>query len=106
MRERVARADHKPQPVLVNVVHTQIRRFRRQRHDANIDRTIFNSLQDLMTEIAIDTDVNLRKPPLELRKNIGQEVQSRGFVRAEQHRPLHHVAAIGHNLHRFVAQAQ
>jgi len=106
MRQRIPSAHHEPQPVFVNMVHAQIWRFRRQRHNSHIDGAIFNPLQNLVAEITINADMDLRKPPLKLRENIRQQIQASRFVRAKQHRPLYDVPAIGHNLHRFVPQSE
>src|ERR1700722_5160433 len=88
------------------MMHAQVWRLRGQRYDANVHATIFNALQDLVAEVTINADVDLRKSPLKFRKNIRQEIQAGRFVRAKKHRALHNVAAIGHNLDRLISQAQ
>src|SRR5260221_631650 len=106
LRQRVSRADHKPQTVPINMVDFQVRRFRRQRNYADVDQAIFHTLQYFMAEIPVNTDVHQRKSPLKLRKNIRQKIQAGCLVGAEHHRTLHHVAAIRNKLHRLIAQPQ
>jgi hypothetical protein len=81
-------------------------RFGRQRDNADVDRAIFNALQNFVAEITVNADVYQRKAPLKLRENVRQQIQASRFVGSENHRSLHHVAAIGDELHGFVAQPQ
>jgi len=51
-------------------------------------------------------DVDKGVAALELGKNVGEQVEAGGFVRAEGDGPLNDAAAVGDDLHGFVAQAQ
>src|SRR5712691_7385481 len=106
MSERVLRADHEAQTILVNVVHLQIRGLDGQGDDANIDGAVLDALQNLVTEIAIDADVHQGIAALKFRKNIGEQVETGGFIGAEDHRALNHVTAVSNDLNGFVAQAK
>src|SRR5258708_12474589 len=62
--KRVPRADHKAETVSVNVVNLQVRRLHRQRYDSDIDGAIFDALQDLVAEIALNAALHYRLPAL------------------------------------------
>jgi len=51
--------------------------------DADIERTFFKALQDFVAEIAIDADVDKGVAALELGKNVWEQVEAGGLVRAE-----------------------
>src|SRR6266404_2228172 len=106
MGERVLGADHEAQTVLVNVVHLQIGGLDGQGDDANIDGAVLDALQNLVAEIAIDTDVHQGIAALKFRKNIGEQVKTGGFIGAEDHRALNHVTAVSNDLNGFVSQAE
>src|SRR6266404_9964535 len=72
LRQWIAHAHHESQAVLINVMHFQVWRLERQRHDTHVHGAIFYALQNLMAEVAVDADVHLRIAPLEFRKNVGQ----------------------------------
>ena len=57
--QRIAAADHETQAVARNVMNFESGRFDGEGHDADVDRTVFDALQDLVAEIAIDADVHL-----------------------------------------------
>src|SRR5206468_1621831 len=106
MSERVARADHEAQAVLVDVVHLQIGRLDGQGDDADIDGAVLNALENLVAEVPVDADVHQRIAALKFRKNIGKQIKAGGFVGAEDDRALNHIATIGNNLNGFIAQAK
>src|ERR1700730_3092782 len=87
-------------------MYFEVRRFKRQRHDAEIQRSISQPLQNLVAEIAIDADVHKRITALEFRENVRKQIKTRCFVRSEGHGALNDIAAVGNNLHRFIAQAK
>src|SRR4029077_11778376 len=74
--------------------------------DTDIHRTVFDALQNLVTEIAIDADVDLRVFALKFRKNVGEEIETGSLIGAKDDRTLDDVAAIGYDLNGFVAQAK
>src|SRR5262249_53706689 len=105
-RQRVFAADHEAHAVFVNVVDLEVWRFQRHGDDADVHRTVFDALQDLVAEIAVDTDVDLRIFALKFSEYVRQKIEASSFVGAENHRALNDVAAIGDDLDRLVAQAQ
>src|SRR5260370_10566744 len=106
MSEWVVGADHETQAILVNVVHFQIGGLDGQSDDANIDGAVLDALQNLVAEIAIDTDVHQGIAALKLRKNIGEQVKTGGFIGAEDDQALNHVTAASNDLNGFVAHAE
>src|SRR5712692_612231 len=106
MSQRVFCADHEAQAVFVDVVHLQIGRLDGQSDDADVGGAVFDALQDLVAEIAVNADVHQRVAALKFRKDIGEQVEASGFVGAEDDRALNHVAAVGNDLNGFVAQAE
>src|SRR5260370_40370257 len=106
MSEWVVGADHETQAILVNVVHFQIGGLDGQSDDANIAGAVLDALQNLVAEIAIDTDVHQGIAALKFRKNIGEQVKTGGFIGAEDHRALNHVTAVSNDLNGFVSQAE
>src|SRR5882724_785828 len=106
IRERILRADHEAQAVLVNVVHFEVRRLDGKRDDADVDGAIFDALKNLVAEIAVDADVHERIAALKFGKYIGEQVEAGGFVGAENDGALHHVAAVRDHLNGFVAHAK
>src|SRR5260370_15452515 len=106
MGERVSRTDHKAQAILVNVMHLQIRRLDGQSDDADIHGAVLDALQDLVAEIAVDTDVHQGIAALKLRKNIRKQVEAGGFIGAENDGSLNNVAAVRNDLNGFIAPAK
>ena len=106
MRERVLGANHEAEAIFVDVVHLQIGRLDGQGNDAHIDRAIFDALQNLVAEVAINADVHERIAALKLRKNVRKKIEAGRFVSAEDDGALNDVAAISDNLDGFVAQAK
>src|SRR5215469_18368316 len=84
----------------------QVGRFEWQSDDADIHRTVFDALQDFVAEIAVDADVNLGVLALKFGKNIRKEIEAGSFVGAENDRTLDDIAAVGDDLHRFIAKAE
>jgi len=81
-------------------------RFEWQGDNADVNRAVFNALQNFMTEIAIDADVDLWILALKLGENIREQIEASGFVGAEDDRTLDDIAAIGDDLDGLVAQAK
>ena len=106
MGKWVSRADHEAQAVFVNVVHLQIRGFDRQGDDAHVGGAVLHALQDLVAEVAVNTDVHQRIAALKFRKNIRKQVEARRFIGAKNDWALNHVAAVRDDLNGFVTQAK
>src|SRR6267142_2227262 len=106
IRERIFRADHEAQAVLVNVVHFEVGRLDGKRDDADIDGAIFDALKNLVAEIAVDADVHERIAALKFGKYIREQVEAGGFVGAENDGALHNVAAVRDDLNGLVAHAK
>jgi hypothetical protein len=106
MSQGVFRADHEAQAVFVNMVHLQIRGLDGQGDDADIHGAILDALEDFVAEIAVDADVHERVAALKFRKNIGEQVETSGFIGAEDDGALNDVATVGNDLNGFVAHAK
>ena len=104
--QRVFGADHKAHAVFVNVMNFEVWRFKWHGDYADVHGAIFDALQDFVTEIAVDADVDLRVLTLKFGEDVGEEIEAGGFVGAENHRALNDVAAIGDDLDRFIAEAK
>src|SRR5215472_5293954 len=74
MRERIAGADHKAQAVPIDVVRFQIGGFDRHGDNADVRGSVFEALQNLVAEIAINADVHVRVTALKFGKNIWQKI--------------------------------
>ena len=83
-----------------------VRRLDGQRNDADVDGAVFDALQNLVAEIAVDADVHQREIAAEIRQKYRAADTSRWLRWRRKHRALHHVAAVRDDLHGFVAQAQ
>ena len=106
MRQGIAAADHETQAVARDVMNFDGGRFNREGNDTDVDRAVFHALQNLVAEIAIDADVHLGIAALKFSENVGEQIEARGFVGAKNEGALDNVAAVGHDLNGFVAQAQ
>ena len=106
MRERIAGADHEAEAVSREVMNFKRRRFNGESDDADVNGAVFDALQDLVAEIAIDADVDLRIAALEFGEYVGEKIEASGFVGAEDKRALHDVAAVGNDLNGFVAETE
>src|SRR5580704_6733280 len=106
VRKRVAAADHEAQAVAGNVVDFESGRFDGKCHDADVDGAVFDALQNLVAEIAIDADVDLGIAALKFRENVWKKIEAGGFVGAKNQGALHDVPAIGDDLNGFVAEAK
>ncbi len=81
-------------------------RLDRQSYKADFDGAIFEFLYHLVAEVAIDADLHARKPTVIFGKNVGQHVETRGFVRADGQRAVRRAGLVCHGAQRFVAQRQ
>ena len=92
--------------IFINVMNFEIGRLQRKRDNTDVDGAVFDALQNLVTEIAIDADVDLRVSTLKFRKNVGEEIEASSLIGAKDDWTLDDVAAIGDDLNGFVAQAK
>ena len=83
MSEGIARADHETQAVAMNLMHFQVGGFDGHGDDAHVDGAVFDALENLVAEIAVDADVHERIAALKFRKNIGEQIETGGFIGAE-----------------------
>jgi len=106
LRERVLGADHKSQAVAIDDVHFEIGGFHGEGNDAEIERAVFQALQNFVTEITVDADVDEGIATLEFGQYVGEQIEASGFVGAEHDGALYDAATVGDDLHGFIAQAQ
>jgi hypothetical protein len=99
-------ADHEAKAVLVDVVHLEVGRLDGKSDDADVGGAIFDALKNLVTEVAVDADMDERIAALKLGKDIGEKIKAGGFIGAENNGPLNYVAAVGDQLNGFVAEAK
>src|SRR5580700_3174577 len=104
--EGILGADHEAKAITVDDMHLEIGRFQRERNDAEIERAFLQALQNFVAEIAVDADVDQRIAALEFGKDVGEQVEAGGLIRAEGDGTLNHAAAVGDDLHGFIAQAE
>src|SRR5690349_20545292 len=105
-RKRIIGMNHQHQPIAENRMNLQARRFYRQGDDANVHRAIFDLLEHLVTEVAIDADLHRGKAPAVLSESLGKYVQTGGFVRADCEHAARRAGQVGDGAERFVAQRE
>ncbi len=106
MSERIAAADHESQAVARDMVDFERRGLDRKCDDADVYGAVLDALENLVAEIAVDADVDLRITALKLGENIREKIEAGGFVGAEDERALHDIAAVGDDLNGFIAEAE
>src|SRR5260370_19248375 len=95
MSEGISRTDHEAQTVLVNVVHLQIRGLDGQRNDADVDGAVFDALENLVAEVAVNADVHQGIAALKFRENVGEQIEAGGLIRAPNNpAPKHNAARV------------
>src|SRR5579862_8643674 len=96
--------NHQHELVAKDGVGLQAGRFYWQGHDADIDRAVLQLLDDLVAEVAIDTDLDFRVEAAIFGEHFGQNVKASGFVGADDESASRGDALIGDGEERFLAQ--
>src|SRR5579872_1062051 len=101
----VLRADHQHQLISENWLDLQAGRLDRQRQNADFHGAVLELLDNLVTEIAIDTNLHWRISPAVLAEDLGQDVETCRFISSNSQGSARSTAVIGHCGERFVAQS-
>jgi hypothetical protein len=103
--QRILGTDHQQQLVTENGLNLQAGRLNRQGENAHFNHAVLEFLHDLVTEVAVDTDLDRRIAAAILGEDFRQNVQASRLVRSHPQRTARGAAVIGHSHQRFVAQA-
>ena len=79
-------------------------RLHRQGHDPKINGPVFDALQNLVAEIAIDADLHIWIRAMELGENLGQDVEAGGFICSDGKNAAGHLGLVGDGPQRFLPQ--
>ena len=99
-------ADHEHQLIAENSMRFQAGTLHRHGDDADVNGSVLQLLDNLVTEVAINADLHAGIQAAIFRENIGQNVKARGFVRAHGDGAAGHVALVGDSEQRLIFYLQ
>src|ERR1700730_9467127 len=105
-REGIGRADHQHQTIFEDDMNLEAGRFYRQRNDAHVNGAVFDFLENLMAEIAVDADLYRWKAPAILGENVREHVKTRRFVRSDSECAARGAGLVGNGTQRFIPQSE
>src|SRR5579872_668525 len=100
----ILRAHHQHELIPENRLDLQAGGLDRQGQNADFHGPIFELLNDLIAEIAINADLYRRISPAVLGEDLGQNIETSRLVGADAQGSPRSTAMIGHGRERFVAQ--
>jgi len=102
--QRIPGSNHQHELVTKDGVGFQAGRFYRQGDDTDVNRTVLQLLDDFVTEVAIDTDVDFGIKAAVFSEHFGENVEAGGFVGADGESATRGDALISDGEQRLLAQ--
>ena len=106
LSQRVLWTHHQHELVTKDGMGLQTCRLNGQRDDAHIDSAILQFLDNFVTEVAINTDLNAGIQMAVLGENVRQDIEASGFIGADDKRSARTGALIRYGKQRLIAHLQ